>query len=343
MYKHIAALTLGTLALVSPSTLASEGWYADFDEATKVAKEEGKDLFVDFTGSDWCVWCIRLHEEVFDFEEWSDPIQKDFVLVALDFPQGEEAKAKVPNPERNAELYDKYEVQGYPTCLLMTAEGEVYAQTGYQPGGPEAYLEHMKEIRDAGRPLLVKAKKLIKTFEGAKGDAKTKAWEEILTTIEGLDADSPFVARLAGPVRWAFEADPKNEKGMKARAIGVLLTVGQADEAVIDGCKEVDPKNEKGLLEKAVDARFQNVEKQRSRDAAVSVAEKAIAALDELNPLGFKDREIGFRANFYAGILLANLLDDPSGAKEYCQTAKEIGTDDEQMAERLDAFIEHLG
>jgi len=343
LYKHIAALTLGTLALVSPSALASEAWHADFDEAAKVAKEQGKDLFVDFTGSDWCVWCIRLHEEVFDFEEWSEPVMKDYVLVALDFPHGEEAKAKVPNPERNAELFDKYGVGGYPTCLLMTAEGEVYAQTGYQPGGPEAYLEHMKELRATGRPLLVNAKKLVMTFEAAKGDAKTKAWEEILTTIEGLDADSPFVAQLVGPVRWALEVDPKSEKGMKARAVGVLLTVGQADEAVIDGCKEVDPKNEKGLLEKAVDAMFQDVEKQRSREAAVSASEKAIAALDELNPLGFKDKEVGFRANFYAGILLANLLDDPEGAKGYCETAKKIGSDDEEMVERLDAFIEHLG
>ena len=32
--------------------------------AVAQAKEQGKDLLVDFTGSDWCAWCIRLDEEV---------------------------------------------------------------------------------------------------------------------------------------------------------------------------------------------------------------------------------------------------------------------------------------
>lgn len=414
MYKHIAALTLGTLVLASPSALAGDGWYADYDEAVKVAKKEGKDLFVDFTGSDWCGWCIRLHEEVFDFPEWSDPVQKDYVLVALDFPKREEAQAKVPNPERNEELKNKYRVRGFPTILMMTAEGEVYAQTGYEEGGPEAYLEHMKKIRESGRPLLVKAKKLVSAFEAAEGAEKVKAWEEIvtkfeglepgspfadvlaepvrwafktdpknekglkmrairtllkagivdedlidccrelvaafesaegadkvkaweeiITMIEGLEAGSPVVSVLAEPVRWALEADPKNEKGLKMRAVRTLLEVGMVDQALLDSCHQLDPKNESGLLEEAVEAQFGGVGDQET-------AEAAIGALDRLNALGYQNKAIGYRLNYTAARWLAGPLDDPTAAKDYAMAAKEIGTDDERMAKALDALLEEL-
>src|SRR6185295_16165266 len=112
-----------------------ERFIADFDKAAALAKKEHKDLLVDFTGSDWCGWCIKLHKEVFDFDSFLDGAEESFVLVALDYPNGDEAKAKVPNPARNDELRKKYAIAGYPTVLLMTPDGEVFAKTGYAPGG----------------------------------------------------------------------------------------------------------------------------------------------------------------------------------------------------------------
>ncbi len=31
-------------------------WIEDFEKAKALAVDSGKDLFVDFTGSDWCGW-----------------------------------------------------------------------------------------------------------------------------------------------------------------------------------------------------------------------------------------------------------------------------------------------
>ena len=138
-----STLAIGLLAtLATPAAAADEVnvWIGDFDQAVEIAKRDGKDLFVDFTGSDWCKWCIQLHNEVFDHEQFLVAAQKDYVLVALDFPNSEEAKAKVSNPERNDELSKKYQISGFPTVLLMTAEGDVFGRTGYQAGGPEAYV-----------------------------------------------------------------------------------------------------------------------------------------------------------------------------------------------------------
>src|SRR5262249_16992346 len=83
------------------------GFRADFDEAVNVAKEEHKDLLVDFTGSDWCIWCKKLHSEVFDFDSFLDGADEKFVLVALDYPHSDEAKKLVPNAKRNDELMKK--------------------------------------------------------------------------------------------------------------------------------------------------------------------------------------------------------------------------------------------
>ena len=68
--KHTLSL-ISLFFLTSPAVCQEASpphWYADFDKATAAAEKEGKDLLVDFTGSDWCGWCIRLDEEVFEHE-----------------------------------------------------------------------------------------------------------------------------------------------------------------------------------------------------------------------------------------------------------------------------------
>ncbi len=52
--KHLwTALAATLVVLASPAAIAGDGWIEDFDEAAALAKKEGKDLLVDFTGSDW--------------------------------------------------------------------------------------------------------------------------------------------------------------------------------------------------------------------------------------------------------------------------------------------------
>ncbi len=145
------------LTLLAPSAAAQneDGWYADFNSASAAAAASGKDILVDFTGSDWCGWCIKLDKEVFAHPEFLNPAQEKFILLALDFPRSEEVKATVPNPNQNNELKGKYKVRGFPTILLMSADGEVYAKTGYRKGGPDAYIEHLDSLY-AKRPTAAK-------------------------------------------------------------------------------------------------------------------------------------------------------------------------------------------
>ena len=94
MRTWMTALALGLLATLTPTVQAAEGgrWIDDFDEAVKLAKAENKDLLVDFTGSDWCGWCIKLNKEVFSQPDFAGYAKKNLVLVELDFPNKAEPK-----------------------------------------------------------------------------------------------------------------------------------------------------------------------------------------------------------------------------------------------------------
>jgi uncharacterized protein YyaL (SSP411 family) len=118
----------------------------DFEAAKVRAVEEGKDLLVDFTGSDWCYWCKKLDGEVFSKPGFIDEAGRDFVFVKIDFPSNPAAQ---PRPVRmqNQRLSQMYGVEGYPTVILMRADGRPYARTGYLEGGADAYLAHLKELR----------------------------------------------------------------------------------------------------------------------------------------------------------------------------------------------------
>jgi len=144
-------LLLALLLFATVSARAELTWLTDLDEAKKVATKENKKLLVDFTGSDWCGYCIKLHKEVFatdDFEKFA----KDYVLVELDFPKRKEQPAA--EKAKNQAAQKKYAVNGFPTVLILTVGGKVLNRAeGYSPdSGPSAYLPQL------GAPANKKAK-----------------------------------------------------------------------------------------------------------------------------------------------------------------------------------------
>jgi len=128
----LAALTLGL------SAPAQEAWLTNYEEAAALAKKENKPILADFTGSDWCGWCIKLKEEVFSKDEFKQWAKDNVVLLELDFPRKTEQPAELK--EQNAKLRDKYAIRGYPTILFLDHEGKQLAKSGYVKGGPSAWI-----------------------------------------------------------------------------------------------------------------------------------------------------------------------------------------------------------
>jgi len=118
-------------------------WHTNLEKAIKIAEKEDKPILMQFSGSDWCKWCIRLNEEVMFTKEFADYAKDNIVLVNLDYPrsipQSDAVKAY------NQEMLNKYGVRGFPTVLLLDKTGKVIKQTGYQSGGPSAYIAHIKD------------------------------------------------------------------------------------------------------------------------------------------------------------------------------------------------------
>ena len=143
--KNILLSTL-TLAMTTSLIIAAgDGWMTDFQAAKKKAANENKALLVDFTGSDWCGWCIKLNDEVFKHEAFKEGVEDKFILVELDFPR-DKSKISDELQTQNKTLAEKYSIQGYPTILLMDSLGRPFAKTGYQAGGPEKYLAHLDSL-----------------------------------------------------------------------------------------------------------------------------------------------------------------------------------------------------
>jgi hypothetical protein len=185
--KHTLAAFVALMIAALPA-LAAPKWYTDLDEAKAVAVKENKPLLVDFTGSDWCGYCIKLHAEVFDKPEF-EAFAKNYVLVELDFPnkkpQPAEEKAK------NKATQAKFAVSGFPTVLLIDAKsGEAYGrQSGYGPGtGPKAYIEKLSAFKNTteGRAALVAESK-----KASEASAKRAAQgAKVRAAIEAKDFDA---------------------------------------------------------------------------------------------------------------------------------------------------------
>ena len=121
------------------------GWNTDFEKASAKARAEGKYMLVDFSGSDWCGWCIKLDDEVFSKETFKAYAKDNLVLMLADFPR-DSSKQSAELKNQNKALSEKFGIRGFPTVIILDAEGEAVAKTGYQAGGPEAYVEHVKKL-----------------------------------------------------------------------------------------------------------------------------------------------------------------------------------------------------
>jgi protein disulfide-isomerase len=119
-------------------------WQSDYDAALKQAATENKYVLVDFSGSDWCGWCIKLEKEVFSQKEFIDYAQANLICVLLDFPRGKE----LPKAQKDANqaLLEKFQVQGFPTVLIFNPQGRLVKQTGYRPDGAAKYVEFIKGV-----------------------------------------------------------------------------------------------------------------------------------------------------------------------------------------------------
>lgn len=156
-YMSIAAALLFALTIttqVRAERPVTEGakvgeWTMDFDAAKALAKEKKLTILMNFTGSDWCGWCKLMDKNVFSTEQWKSYATQNVVTVFIDFPKN---KSLVPEKlvERNKALSDKFEVQGYPTYILLASDGDkqLGRLTASREATPANFIQDIKKYTE---------------------------------------------------------------------------------------------------------------------------------------------------------------------------------------------------
>lgn len=124
---------------------AKSGWVTNYEKAQEEAKANNKLVLLDFTGSDWCGWCILLDREVFSKPQFKEYASKNLVLVEVDFPKMKPIAESTRM--QNVRLAQRYGIQGFPTVVVLNGDGQVVAELGYMQGGADAFIAVLERLR----------------------------------------------------------------------------------------------------------------------------------------------------------------------------------------------------
>ena len=139
-----AVLLSALLFLGLASAKAEAIWVTNFEKAQADAKSGHKLLLINFSGSDWCGWCKRLEAEVFSKPEFEQYAKDNLVLMMADFPRQKPLSNEIR--QQNYGLAERFQIEGFPTIVVLNGEGKLVGQLGYVPGGPEAFIGELKKL-----------------------------------------------------------------------------------------------------------------------------------------------------------------------------------------------------
>lgn len=130
----------------------SINWENDFSRAQQTAAATHKYILLNFSGSDWCGPCIRLHKEVFETPGFTAFANENLVLVNADFPRQKKNQLSKTLQLQNDQLAEKYNASGsFPYTVLLTADGKpIQAWEGFPKQGATAFINELKQATHAG-------------------------------------------------------------------------------------------------------------------------------------------------------------------------------------------------
>ena len=291
------------LAALAPAWAAE--WMTDLEAAKTKAAAENKAVLVDFTGSDWCGWCIRLRKQVLDTPAFETYAKDKFVLMEVDVPQN--PKFDQALLKRNQELCEQYGVSGFPTILVINPKGDVV-------GGFSGYVASTAE---AAKPLdaaLATAALLAK--------AETQQGAEQVATLAAAYKSLPEDLREnASALRQRIIAlDTDDTSGMKRlqrvqeqrvalqQAINKAASAAEAIAIVDQALPTAEPENKAGMLQIKFQLMFMSAQTVDDIKAAAEVMRQGIKADPKAGPSAMKRVDA--------------LMADPEGALKRLQSIR---------------------
>jgi thioredoxin-related protein len=145
--KNLATAILVALGLLGAvSARADSAWGTNYKKAQEEAKASNKLVLLNFTGSDWCGYCIQFDRLILSQPQFKDYAAKNLVLVEIDFPR--QKSQSVETRKQNQELAERYQVEGFPTLIALNGEGKtVWRFDGFYTAGVAAFLAELDKVR----------------------------------------------------------------------------------------------------------------------------------------------------------------------------------------------------
>ncbi len=140
-------LILALLFFITSSfvSIAPE-WGHNYKEALQIAQKENKFILVNFSGSDWCGPCIRLHKEVFVLADFTKLANEKLVLLNADFPRAKKNQLPPAQQKLNDDLAEKYNDKGaFPLTVLVDQNGKVIKSWDGFPASPVEFIADIQQ------------------------------------------------------------------------------------------------------------------------------------------------------------------------------------------------------
>jgi protein disulfide-isomerase len=142
----IVAVALALGFSIASCARADRAWITDYKKAQQEAKADHRLVLLNFTGSDWCGYCIQLDKAIFSQPQFKNYANKNLVLVEIDFPRRKEQSLETR--KQNAELAQRYQIEGFPTLVVLNGDGRaIWHYEGLYPGGIAAFLAELDKVR----------------------------------------------------------------------------------------------------------------------------------------------------------------------------------------------------
>ena len=134
--------TLHIILFLLSFSLTAQNWESDWSEATEKSKENNQKLILVFSGSDWCIPCIKLEKEIWEEDSFKTYARDNYVLLRADFPKRKKNTFSKDKQAHNDKLAEKFNPLGYfPLVVVISPGGKVLGQLGYEKSTPKKYIE----------------------------------------------------------------------------------------------------------------------------------------------------------------------------------------------------------
>lgn len=117
--------------------------WESYEKAVRQAKKDKKYVGLFFTGSDWCMWCTKMSQQLDASPEFEQYVRNNLHIVEVDLPRHKEQNQELK--DLNLKLKQKYGINGVPMFVVIDADGKEYTRFGYEHGGGCVYVQKLQD------------------------------------------------------------------------------------------------------------------------------------------------------------------------------------------------------